>query len=144
MTLQKNVNETSEKKSMIELAEVILTDEKNEMAFKELFDQVATMKDLTDAQRNELLSRFYTDLNLDGRFMALGSNVWGLKRWYPAKQTTEKSLAASRKREQEELEEADLEEELFDEELDLDEDEEVDDEEFGFYEEAGFEVVEEG
>src|SRR5699024_5282266 len=73
MALEKYTEEQLKKMSMIELANLILGEQKK-------------------------------DLNIDGRFMALGSNVWGLKRWYPADQTTEKSLAASRKRSQEEEE----------------------------------------
>lgn len=115
MTSKKRTKELMEKRPMIELAALILGDNKSDMSFKELFDQVADMKGLNDAQRNELLARFYTDLNMDGRFMTLGSNVWGLKKWYPANQTTEKSLAASRKKEQEE---AELEKELIEEDLD--------------------------
>src|SRR5699024_5260636 len=86
----------------------------------DLFNEVAKLKNFTDAQRQDLLARFYTDLNVDGRFMTLGSNVWGLKRWYPVEQTTEKSLAESRKRD---LEEAD--EDFYDEELDGEVEEEV-------------------
>src|SRR5699024_10697966 len=96
--------EQLKKMSMIELANLILGEQKKELNFKELFDKVAETKQLTDAQRNDLLARFYTDLNIDGRIMALGSNVWGLKRWYPADQTTEKSLTETRKRSKEEEE----------------------------------------
>src|SRR5699024_996949 len=119
--------------SMIELANLILGEQKNELSFKDLFDKVADVKQLTDSERNDLLARFYTDLNVDGRFMALGSNVWGLKRWYPADQTTEKSLAASRKRE---LEEAEIADELIDEDV-IDDDEEGEEE----FDEHGFDKV---
>lgn len=87
---------------MLELANLILTDEKTEMNFLDLFHKVAEVKGLTEAQKEDLLARFYTDLNVDGRFTTLGSNVWGLKRWYPVEQTIEKSLAESRKRDAEE------------------------------------------
>src|SRR5699024_3530806 len=104
MKLEKYTEEQLKKMSMIEEENLILDEQKKELNFKELIDKVQETKQLTDAQRNDLLARFYTELNIDGRFMALGSNVWGLKRWYPADQTTEKSLAASRKRSQEEEE----------------------------------------
>src|SRR5699024_5733532 len=116
-----------EKMSMIELAKVVLTDEKKEMKFIDLFNQVAELKNITEAQRQNVLAEFYTDLNVDGRFITLGTNVWALRRWYPVEQTTEKSLAESRKRIQEEAEDDDF----YDEDLDgeeLDEDEEVYDE----------------
>ncbi|MEJ8777023.1 DNA-directed RNA polymerase subunit delta [Pseudogracilibacillus sp. ICA-222130] len=113
MALEKYSEEQLLKMSMIELANIVLADEKTEMKFADLFSEVAKLKDFTDAQRQDLLARFYTDLNVDGRFMTLGSNVWGLKRWYPVEQTTEKSLAESRKRDLEELDD-----DFYDEELD--------------------------
>ena len=122
MALEKYSEEQLLKMSMIELANIVLADEKKEMKFADLFNEVAKLKNFTDAQRQDLLARFYTDLNVDGRFMTLGSNVWGLKRWYPVEQTTEKSLAESRKRD---LEEAD--EDFYDEELDGEVEEEVED-----------------
>lgn len=143
MALQKLTEEQLEKMSMIELANLILADQKKELNFKELFDKVAALKKFSDSQRSDLLARFYTDLNVDGRFTTLGSNLWGLKRWYPIDQTSEKSLAESRKRD---LEEEDLDEELVEEELedDLEEDaEESDNDIYGDYEELGFEKVEE-
>jgi len=116
VALKKYDEEQIVKMSMIELAKIVLTEEKEEMKFLDLFEKVATLKQLTEAQRQDLLARFYTDLNVDGRFMTVGSNVWGLKRWYPVEQTTEKSLAESRKRD---LEEG-IDEALYDEELEED------------------------
>lgn len=123
MALEKLTKEQIEKMSMIELAKVVLTDEKKEMKFIDLFNQVADLKNLTETQRENVLADFYTDLNVDGRFITLGSNVWALRRWYPVDQTTEKSLAESRKRNQEEAEDDDF----YDEELDGEELEEADD-----------------
>lgn len=142
MALQKYTDEQLEKMSMIELANLILGEHKKEMKFKDLFDKVAEQKNLTDAQRKDLLARFYTDLNVDGRFMTSGSNVWGLKRWYSVDQTTEKSLAESRKRDQEEEE---LEDEYLEDDLDEDDEDEDEDgnDEFGHYNEQGFDKVEE-
>lgn len=128
MALQKYSDEQVAKMSMIELANIILADQKKEMNFVELFHKVAEVKGFTDAQKSDLLARFYTDLNVDGRFTTLGSNTWGLKRWYPVDQTSEKSLAESRKRDQENEEE--LDEELFDEEDDLGEKDESDYEDY--------------
>ena len=151
MALQKYSDEQIEKMSMIELANLILGEHKQNLHFKELFDKVADVKKFTEAQKGDLLSRFYTDLNVDGRFTALGGNVWGLKRWYKVDQTSEKSLAETRKRdkEEEELEEEYEEylEEDLDEDVDLEEDEgedvEKDNEVFGQYEELGFDKIEE-
>lgn len=123
MALKKYSDEQIQKMSMIELANIVLADEKKEMNFIDLFHKVADLKDFTQAQRDDLLSRFYTDLNVDGRFTTLGSNVWGLKRWYPVDQTSEKALAESRKRDLEEEEY--LDEELEGEALEEEEDEDA-------------------
>lgn len=123
MSLKKVNNEEIAKMSMIELASLILSDQKEEMNFLDLYDKIAELKQLTEEDKGQYLSQFYTDLNIDGRFIALGSNVWGLKRWFPVSQTSEKALADARKREgellDEEFDEEDYDEE-FDEELDFD------------------------
>lgn len=127
VALEKLTKEKIEKMSMIELAKVVLTDEKKEMKFLDLFNEVAELKNFTKTQSQNVLADFYTDLNVDGRFITLGKNVWALRRWYPVEQTTEKSLAESRKRSQEEAEDDDF----YDEGLDgeeIDEDEEIHDE----------------
>lgn len=134
MGLNKYTKEQIEKMSMIELANILLADHKKEMDFRDLFALVAEQKSFTEQQKDDLLARFYTDLNVDGRFTTLGNNLWGLKRWYPVDQTSEKSLAEQRKRDAEELEDDDLydvddeyydEDELDDLELDVDDDETV-------------------
>ncbi len=136
--LEKYSDEKIQKMSMIELANIILADEKKELNFLDLFAKVAEYKGFTQEQQDDLLARFYTDLNVDGRFTTLGSNIWGLKRWYPVDQTSEKSLAESRKRDlEEELEVELLDDELVDEEVEEDEDlyEEYDDLEYENYDE---------
>jgi DNA-directed RNA polymerase subunit delta len=119
MALEKYTEEDIQKMSMIELANQILAGQKKEMNFIDLFDQVAAAKVFTEKQKDDLLARFYTDLNIDGRFTTLGTNLWGLKRWYPVDQTSEKSLAESRKRDLEE--EENLEEDLLEDEEEIEE-----------------------
>ena len=35
------------------------------------------------------VAQFYTELNIDGRFLALVDNQWGLRAWYPVDQVAE-------------------------------------------------------
>ena len=114
MGLKKYSKEELEKMSMIEVANLVLTDEKEALDFRDLFDKVAVHKGFSKTEKEDLLARFYTDLNIDGRFTTLGSNMWGLKRWYPVDQTSEKALAETRRRSLEE--ELDVDEEFIDEE----------------------------
>jgi|SRR5690625_3427296 len=129
MALGKYSQEQVKKMSMIEIANLILSEQKKELNFIDLFNIVAQHKQFTEAQKDDLLARFYTDLNVDGRFATIGSNVWGLKRWYPVDQTSEKVLTEARKKEMED-------EEVFEDEL-L-EDYEEDEEEEGLYDEYEF------
>src|SRR5699024_5275817 len=99
-----------------------------ELDFSELFQQATELKKISESKKQEILATFYTDLNSDGRFMAVGSNVWGLKRWYPVDHTTEMSLAASRIRYMEEMTE------------DNEEDDENFDDDYDVYEEVDEEV----
>lgn len=134
MAIEKYSDEQIQKTSMIELANKILSEQKKEMNFIDLFHKVAEVKSFSASMEDELLARFYTDLNIDGRFTTLGSNIWGLKRWYPVDQTSEKSLAETRKRDAEEAleeypdedteEEQDEESEYEDYDLDYNEDDE--------------------
>lgn len=143
MGIKKYSQEQIQKMSMIELANVLLADEKKEMNFLALFDKVAEHKQFTESQKEDLLARFYTDLNVDGRFTTLGSNLWGLKRWYPVDQTSEKALAETRKRDaEEELEDLLAEDgELYEDE-DLDAVDEIADEEVLFDEFDEFDDIE--
>jgi len=124
MSLGKYSHDQIIKMSMIEIANHILAEQKKELNFIDLFNLVAEYKQFTEEQKDDLLARFYTDLNVDGRFTTIGSNIWGLKRWYPVDQTSEKVLTEARKRELEEDE--DYDDDLLEE---LDEEEEENDEE---------------
>ncbi|MGP4069350.1 DNA-directed RNA polymerase subunit delta [Halobacillus sp. B29] len=149
------INETS----MIELATIILEEEREAIDFNEIFHRIAKLKGFTEAEKEQYIAQFYTDMNIDGGFMTIGTNRWGLKRWYPVEQMEEEiaSLPQKRKKKkkkpskllEDELgvseydnnEEEDLEEdvELTDEDLDLDDDDDYD----GDYEEDDLDEEEE-
>src|SRR5690625_945278 len=59
------------------------------MRFKEAYDKISTLKKLNHTVKDEKVVQFYTDLNIDGRFVTNGSNSWGLKRWYRSEQINE-------------------------------------------------------
>ncbi|MCR1835442.1 DNA-directed RNA polymerase subunit delta [Oceanobacillus caeni] len=130
MSLKDYSPEQIENMSMLELASIILKEEKKALHFKDVFDKVAEVKGFSEAEKEEKIAQFYTDLNVDGRFTTLGSNMWGLKRWYPIEQADEevhtpkkkKKKATKKKRKEEEIDE----EEDFGEEDDLLEDEDID------------------
>lgn len=72
--------------SLIEIAKLLMSEEKKEMKFGELFANVAALKGLNEEEKSAKISQFYTDLNVHGSFTTNGANMWGLKQWYKKKQ----------------------------------------------------------
>lgn len=98
MTLTEYSQEEIAKISMIELANLILQDKKEARDFRDIFAEVTNLKGFDDQQKEDYIAQFYTDLNIDGRFMTIGSNLWGLKRWYPVEQIDEEVNLAPKKK----------------------------------------------
>lgn len=69
--------------SMIEVARAILKDKGDVMAFADLTNAIQQYLGKSDEEIRERLPQFYTDLNIDGSFISLGDNMWGLRSWYP-------------------------------------------------------------
>lgn len=68
--------------SMIEVAHAILEQKKDVMDFSDLVNQIQTYLGKSDSEIRDSLAQFYTDLNIDGSFISLGDNRWGLRSWY--------------------------------------------------------------
>ncbi|WP_303218818.1 DNA-directed RNA polymerase subunit delta [Enterococcus asini] len=68
--------------SMIEVAHAILEQKADVMDFSDLVNQIQTYLGKSDSEIRDSLSQFYTDLNIDGSFISLGENRWGLRSWY--------------------------------------------------------------
>ena len=69
--------------SMIEVAHAILHQRGETMAFADLTNEIQVYLGKSDEEIRDRLAQFYTDLNIDGSFISLGDNVWGLRSWYP-------------------------------------------------------------
>ncbi|WP_304511109.1 DNA-directed RNA polymerase subunit delta [Amylolactobacillus amylophilus] len=52
------------------------------MAFVDLVNAIQNFLNTKDEEIRDRLPQFYTDLNIDGSFISLGDNVWGLRSWY--------------------------------------------------------------
>jgi DNA-directed RNA polymerase subunit delta len=123
--------EEIERMSMLELAKEILLVETKAMDFRDIFNKIAELKGYSEQQKSDLLAQFYTDLNVDGRFITLGANMWGLKRWYPFEQMDEdihNEPKKKKKKSKKKLDDDDL--DLEDDDLDLDLDDDLDDDDF--------------
>lgn len=68
------------KKSMIEIAHQILSDEQHAMPFLPLWDKVAKEMGFNQSQHDDNIAQFYSDLSMDGRFTNLKGNTWDLRK----------------------------------------------------------------
>lgn len=68
---------------MIEVAHAILEQSEDVMDFSDLVNQIQNYLGKSDSEIRDSLAQFYTDLNIDGSFISLGDNRWGLRSWYP-------------------------------------------------------------
>ena len=67
-------------KSMLDLAyEVISQTKELPISFHELWESVCEKAGLSKEETHRQISRFYTNLSLDGRFVALTDNYWDLR-----------------------------------------------------------------
>ncbi len=70
--------------SMIEVARAILEERgrDNEMYFNDLVNEIQNYLEKSNSEIRASLPTFYSDLNVDGSFIPLGDNKWGLRSWY--------------------------------------------------------------
>lgn len=127
MKLEELSIEQRKEMSFIEIAQSILEEKKQGMPFQELTSEIAKILELSDEESRSRMVQFYTDLNVDGSFLALGENQWGLREWFPFDQVDEEIIAPvptkkKKKKSKAALEDDDLLLDVEDEELDFDED----------------------
>ncbi len=143
MNIREMTKEQLLEESMINIAYAILTEKHEALTLQQLMDEIRKLTGVSERKMKEKLQQFYTDMNIDGRFLAINDNRWGLREWYPVDQIEEETAPVVKVRkkkkkkavlddddEDDDLEEDD-EDELFDEEFDelVDDDEDEDEEE---------------
>ncbi len=76
------------KESMIELAYKLLSESKEPIAFKDLWEKIKTELEIGPDEEASRIGHFYTDLSLDGRFVQDGDYTWNLRSRTLFKNTT--------------------------------------------------------
>ncbi|KPL58031.1 DNA-directed RNA polymerase subunit delta [Rossellomorea vietnamensis] len=133
MSLKQLSKEELSQTSFIELAHEILVEKKQAMAFEEIVKEIKGLLGISDKEVKSRLLQFYTDLNIDGRYIAMGDNRWGLREWYPVDQIEEETVptmkSSKKKKAKKKDEDLDLEDfdDLEDEDLDYDDLDDADD-----------------
>jgi DNA-directed RNA polymerase subunit delta len=75
--------EKAKEMPMVDLAFEILKSSNTPHYYRDLMMEIAKVKGLSEDQVNDVIAQLYTEINIDGRFACVGTNLWGLKRWYP-------------------------------------------------------------
>ena len=104
---------------MVEIAHEVLRSANETFYYRDLMKKVAELRGMSEEDIQESIARLYTDINIDGRFVCVGENIWGLRRWYPVERTMERGAGKRFVR----RDEADLDEDdALDDVIDLEED----------------------
>ncbi|WP_341357179.1 DNA-directed RNA polymerase subunit delta [Rossellomorea sp. y25] len=126
LSLKQLSKEELRQTSFIELAHEILVEKKQAMAFEEVVKEIKGLLEISDKEVRSRLLQFYTDLNIDGRFIAMGDNRWGLREWYPVDQIEEETVPTMKSSKKKKAKKKD------DEDLDLDDFDDLDDEDLDY------------
>ncbi|MBB5324027.1 DNA-directed RNA polymerase subunit delta [Anoxybacillus tepidamans] len=131
MSLQQYSPEQLQEMSLVELAYLVMSDKKEALPFQQLVHEIAALANLTEEEVKARLAQFYTDLNIDGRFICIGENRWGLRSWYPYDQTEDENVTTfkpkKKKKALDEYDDYDDDDIIDEEELDYDDIEDYDD-----------------
>lgn len=95
MELKAFKDQNLEELSLIEVAHEVLVEKGSVIEFNELLLVLQEFLNLDEAQLEANMVRFYTDLNIDGRFISLGDNTWGLRLWYPIDSIDEETITSA-------------------------------------------------
>ncbi|RJE86008.1 DNA-directed RNA polymerase subunit delta [Paenibacillus sp. 1011MAR3C5] len=96
---------------MVDLAFEVLKAANTPYYYRDLMMEIAKIRGLSEEGINQFIAQVYTEINIDGRFACVGSNMWGLKRWYPVERSEDPVGNAKRTRiinDDDDLEDEDL------------------------------------
>ena len=83
MELKQFDGERKNEIAMIRVAKAVLEQTGEVMDFKSIVLAVSNFIEIDEKETNRRMPQFYTDLNVDGEFISLGENKWGLRNWFP-------------------------------------------------------------
>ncbi|AJY74998.1 DNA-directed RNA polymerase subunit delta [Paenibacillus beijingensis] len=95
---QKFDSERLKEMPMVDLAFEVLKSANTPYYYRDLMKEIAKYRGLSEAEINDVIAQVYTEINIDGRFACVGSNMWGLKRWYPVERSEDPVANAKRPR----------------------------------------------
>ena len=73
------MTENYKNESMVDVAYSYLKEINKKVKFNDLFNVISERIGFSEEEKENLISNFYTNLSLDGRFVTLGNNEWDLR-----------------------------------------------------------------
>lgn len=67
-------------KPMVDIAFELMSKKKKAIVFGKLWEEVSQIRGLTQAQADDRIAQFYTDMSLDDRFVTVEDNKWDLRK----------------------------------------------------------------
>ena len=126
MNFREMTKEQLAEESLIDLAYAILEERKSAILFNDLVKEIQSLNGLSDEEMKSRLVQFYTDMNIDGRFLLNHESGWGLREWYKVETIEEETAPTVKARKKKSKAVIDDEDEI----IDLDEEDIVFDEDF--------------
>ena len=91
MNFREMTKEQLAEESLINLTHAILEEKRTSIPLNDLLTILKELTGLKDAEIKKRLVQFYTDLNVDGRFLYNQENGWGLREWFKVEQIEEET-----------------------------------------------------
>ncbi|MFF5993926.1 DNA-directed RNA polymerase subunit delta [Lysinibacillus sp. KU-BSD001] len=126
MNFREMTKEQLAEESLIDLAYAVLEERKSAILFNDLVKAIQNLNGYSDEEIKARLVQFYTDMNVDGRFLLNHESGWGLREWYKVETIEEETAPTVKVRKKKSKAVLDDEEEI----LELDEDDISFDEDF--------------
>lgn len=83
---------------MVDLAFMVLKAANTPYYYRDLMKEVAKIRGMSEEEISDVIAQLYTEINIDGRFACVGTNLWGLKRWYPLEKSEDAVTSGKRPR----------------------------------------------
>jgi DNA-directed RNA polymerase subunit delta len=136
LSLAQFTKEELDDMSLVDMAYAIIeSNNKETVAFTEIMDIIVAATGKSQSEVRAKIAQFYTDMNIDGRFLCMGDNRWGLRSWYPVEQAEEDTITQIKPKKKKAKKLKDEDDDFDDDDLDYDdldefeEDDLLDDEE---------------
>jgi DNA-directed RNA polymerase subunit delta len=144
LSLAQFTKEELDDMSLVDMAYAIIeSNNKQTVAFTEIMDIIVAATGKSQSEVRAKIAQFYTDMNIDGRFLCMGDNRWGLRSWYPVEQAEEDTITQIKPKKAKKKKIKDEDDDYEDDDLDYDDLDEFEDDDLLDDEEEIFDEIDE-